>query len=143
MTELEHAGGASPVRVVVVKTVHTAVFFAELSAICWLVVTGLTGRRDRTVAVAAGAVAAEGAVFVANRGVCPLTPLAERYGAANGSVSDIYLPTAIARTIPLWSSALIGIAALLHLRSMRQSSGARSSAGRRSTRDRRVRGAGA
>ena len=35
-----------------------------------------------------------------------MTPLAERYGATAGSggVSDIFLPDALARTIPAWSS---------------------------------------
>ena len=67
-------------------------------------------------AVAGTLVALEGAVFVANRGVCPLTPLAERYGANRGGVSDIFLPDAVARTIPLWSTTLIAIGVVLHLR---------------------------
>lgn len=106
-----------PLAVVVVKTVHTAVFLVELSSILWLVVTGLVGRRDRTVAVAAGAVAIEAAVFIANDRVCPLTPLTERLGATRGSVSDIFLPEGVARTIPLWSTALVVFAALCHARS--------------------------
>ena len=101
-----------------VRAVHSGVFVVELSAILWLVATGIIGRRDRTVAVAAGLVAAEGAVFVGGRGVCPLTPLAERLGARRGSVSDIFLPDALARTIPLWSSALVTTAAVLHLRAL-------------------------
>jgi hypothetical protein len=108
--------GPHPVAVFVVKTVHTAVFLAMLSSICWLVVTGLAKRRDRSVAVAAGLIAVEAAVFVANDGVCPLTPLTERLGATRGSVSDIFLPTAVARTIPIWSSALVAIGVLLHVR---------------------------
>jgi hypothetical protein len=106
-----------PLAVAAIKTVHTAVFLAELSAIGWLVVSGLLGRRDRTVALAAGAVAIEAAVFVANDRVCPLTPLTERLGATSGSVSDIFLPDVVARTIPIWSSALVALAALLHVRS--------------------------
>ena len=68
--------------------------------------------------LAASIVAAEAAVFLANRGVCPLTPLAERHGARTGAggVSDIFLPEVVARTIPLWSSALIAIALVLHVR---------------------------
>jgi hypothetical protein len=88
----------------------------ELAAILWLVVTGIIGRRDRSVAVAGGLVAVEAAVFVANRGICPLTPLAERLGASRGSVSDIFLPDRIARTIPIWSSALVVLGVTLHLR---------------------------
>jgi hypothetical protein len=79
----------------VVRAVHSGVFLVELAAIMWLVVTGITGRRDRTVAVAGGLVAAEAAVFVANSGICPLTPLAERLGARRGSVADIFLPDAM------------------------------------------------
>jgi len=112
------ATGPHPIAVVVVKTVHTAAFLVELTSILWLVLTGLVGRRDRSVALAAGAVVIEAAVFVSNNGVCPLTPLAERLGAGRGSVSDIFLPDAVARTIPIWSTALVALAALLHGRAV-------------------------
>ena len=105
-----------PLAVAGVKTVHTAVFLVELASILWLVVSGLQGRRDRSVAVAGALVAIEAAVFVVNDGVCPLTPITERLGATRGSVSDIFLPQPVARTIPVWSSALILLAVLLHAR---------------------------
>jgi hypothetical protein len=101
---------------VAIKAVHSAAFLAVLSAILWLLATGIIGRRDRSVAVAAAVVAAEAALFVANDGVCPLTPLAERHGASTGGVSDIFLPDPIARTIPIWSTTLIAVAAALHAR---------------------------
>ena len=107
--------------VVALKTVHTVIFAGELSAIMWLVVSGLVGRRDRTVGIAAVAVAAEAAVFLANDGVCPITPLTERLGAAHGSVSDIFLPDALARTTPIWSTGLLVLAGLLHARALMQS----------------------
>ena len=103
------------VRLTAVRALHSAVFLVELAAILWLVVTGIVGRRDRTVAVAGCLVAVEAAVFVANSGVCPLTPLAERLGARRGSVSDIFLPDAMARTIPIWSSALVALGIALHV----------------------------
>jgi hypothetical protein len=111
--------GRQPCVVGALKAVHTVIFAAELSAILWLVVSGLVGRRDRTAGFAAAAVGLEAAVFVANRGVCPITPLTERLGAAHGSVSDIFLPDAVARTIPLWSTALLLVAGLLHVRAWR------------------------
>jgi hypothetical protein len=103
---------------VAIKTTHSALFLGILGAILWLVATGLLGRRDRSVVVAAGIVAVEAGVFVANGGVCPLTRLAERHGARAGAggVSDIFLPDVVARTIPVWSSALVVIAMVLHLR---------------------------
>ena len=112
-----NAQGGYPIAVTAVKTVHTIVFLGELAAIGWLVVTGFTGRRDRTVGLAAAAVALEAGVFCANDGVCPLTPLTERLGAARGGVSDIFLPDAVARTTPIWSSLLLALAAVLHARS--------------------------
>ena len=109
--------GRHPFAVPAIKTVHTAIVLVELASIAWLVLSGLVGRRDRTVALAAGAVAAETAVFLANHGVCPLTPLTERLGATRGEVSDIFLPDLVARTIPIWSSTLLVLAALLHAHS--------------------------
>jgi hypothetical protein len=114
-----------------IRAVHSAIFLVELGSILWLVATGLANRRDRSVAVAAGLVAVESSVFVLNRGVCPLTPLAERHGAARGSVSDIFLPDVVARTIPAWSSALVALAIALHVRGARRA----ASGGRRSARD--------
>lgn len=111
------APASHPVARDAVRAIHTAIFGIELAAIGWLVVSGLMGRRDRSVGLAAVAVAAEAAVFIANDGVCPLTPLTERLGAERGSVSDIFLPDVVARTIPLWSSVLLVVAAVAHARS--------------------------
>ena len=105
-----------PLAVAAVKIIHTAIFLLELSSILWLVVSGLIGRRDRTVAIAAGLIAVEATIFVANDRVCPLTPLTERLGASRGSVSDIFLPDAVARTIPIWATALVALGVLLHAR---------------------------
>jgi hypothetical protein len=99
-----------------IRAVHSAIFLVELGSILWLLLTGIANRRDRSVALAAGLVSVESAVFILNDQTCPLTPLAERHGAAKGSVSDIFLPDPIARTIPIWSSALLAIAFALHLR---------------------------
>jgi hypothetical protein len=112
-----------PRRLFAIRATHSAVFLVELGAILWLVATGLAGRRDRSVAVAAVLVAGEAAVFVVNRGVCPLTPLAERLGASKGGVSDIFLPDRLAETIPVWSGALVAAAAILHLRAARRRRG--------------------
>jgi hypothetical protein len=106
----------SPTLLVLIRGTHSAIFLVELAAIAWLVVTGIIGRRDRSTALAAVLVTAEAAVFLANDGVCPLTPLAERHGARRGGVSDIFLPDAVARTIPVWSTALIAVAVALHAR---------------------------
>jgi hypothetical protein len=112
--------GARTARLTLVVAVHSLVFWIELASIAWLAITGVLGRRDRSVAVAAGLVAAEGVVWIANDRVCPLTPLAERYGAERGSVSDIWLPDVVARTIPQWSIPLVVLASALHVRGWRR-----------------------
>jgi hypothetical protein len=112
--------GRDRVLLTAIKAVHSAIFVTELTCIGWLIATGAVGRRDRTVAVAAGVMAVEATVFVANQGTCPLTPLAERYGAKRGSVSDIFLPDVLARTLPIWSTGLLAIAAGLHFWSLRK-----------------------
>ncbi len=115
VTEARH-----PVAIVALKSVHTVIFAGELTAILWLVASGLFGRRDRSVGIAALAVTVEAAVFLANDGVCPITLLTERLGAAHGSVSDIFLPDAVARTTPIWSVSLLAIAGFLHARALRR-----------------------
>ena len=116
MSSAGSPSAAGNAQLTAIRAVHSAVFLAELGSILWLLATGITGRRDRAVAVAAALVAAESAVFVANAGVCPLTPLAERHGAASGGVSDIFLPDAVARTIPIWATSLVVLATGLHVR---------------------------
>lgn len=116
MSSAPSSAAAGNAQLTAIRAIHSAVFLAELASILWLLVTGITGRRDRSVVVAAALVAAESAVFVANAGVCPLTPLAERHGAASGGVSDIFLPDAVARTIPIWATSLVVLATGLHVR---------------------------
>ncbi len=106
---------ASPL-LTAIRAVHSAIFLVMLGAIGWLLVTGARGRRDRSTALAAALVATEVAVYLGNDRVCPLTPLAERHGARRGSVSDIWLPDVLARTLPAWSGALLALAVALHLR---------------------------
>jgi hypothetical protein len=52
--------------------------------------------------------------------------MAERLGADDGRVSDIFLPDALARTIPLWTIPLVVLGAALHARAWRASRRIRS-----------------
>ena len=114
------SGPIAQAGLIAIKTVHSLIFAVLAACIGWLALTGLAGRRDRTVAIASCLVAIEVGVFLANDRVCPLTPLAERLGAERGSVSNIFLPEPVARTLPIWSSALLALAATLHVRSYRR-----------------------
>ncbi|MBK9472293.1 MAG: hypothetical protein IPO18_08405 [bacterium] len=52
----------------------------------------IAGRATRWTWIAIALVAAESVVLAAFRWTCPLTLLAERWGATRGSVTDIFLP---------------------------------------------------
>ena len=81
---------------------------------------GFRKQSDRRAAIAAGVVATESLILAANGFRCPLTELAERVGAENGSVTDIYLPRWFAHNLPAIHVPLIALAGYLHRRNLRQ-----------------------
>ena len=103
----------------VVKGTHTVIWAFVESAMVYLLASGAVGRSDRRAGAAAVIVGAESLVFIANGARCPLTGLAESLGAEDGSVTDIYLPGRLARSLPLLHVPLIVAAAWLHLRNLR------------------------
>jgi hypothetical protein len=94
-----------------VKTVHTIAFFVIAGAIAVVFADGLRARPTRRTGAAAAIALGECAVFAANGFVCPLTPVAERLGASQGSVTDIFLPDVVARNLT-WIATPILVAGL-------------------------------
>lgn len=88
--------------------------------------SGLANRVSRKTGVAIAAVLGEGIIFWSNGWICPLTKVAERLGAANGTVGDIFLPQWFARRIPQVSAALMGVGLLAMLRHRLRARAARS-----------------
>ena len=84
---------------VLIKSVHTAAFLVIAGSILVVFADGARSRPRRRTGVAAAIALGECAVFAANGFVCPLTPLAERYGAERGSV-DGHLPARCHRAEP-------------------------------------------
>jgi hypothetical protein len=117
--EEERRDGPSP-ALAVVKVVHWLVWLSVESCVAYLLIAGLAGRSGRREAVAAGVVAGESLVFAACGFRCPLTLLARRLGAENGSVTDVYLPRWFARNLPAIHLPLIVLAAFLHGRNLRR-----------------------
>jgi hypothetical protein len=101
-----------------VKAVHTAIWFAVEANVVYLLYAGAADRSDRRAAVAAGIVGTECAIFLANGARCPLTAVAESLGAEHGSVTDIYLPGWLARSLPVIHIPLVALAAGLHWRNL-------------------------
>ncbi len=103
-----------------IKLVHTLAWFSIESCMVYVLWAGLRGRYDRRAGIAAGVVAGESVLFVANGFRCPLTQVAERGGAERGSVTDIYLPPWFAHNLPAIHVPLIVLAAYLHARNLRE-----------------------
>ena len=114
-----------------VKAAHTAIWFTVEAAVAYLLVSGIAGRSGPRQAIAAGVVAAETAVFLGNGAHCPLTGVAESLGAERGSVTDIYLPRPVARSLPVIHAPVLGLIVWLHWRNLRGRRGPRASSGNR------------
>lgn len=116
---IDEAAARRPgLSLVVIKSVHSAIFLSIATCIAVVVVDGFRGTPLRRTGLAAAIVLAESAVFVCNRGTCPLTPLAERLGARRGSVLDIFLPHWFARHLPEISGPVAAVGLVLNLRAL-------------------------
>jgi hypothetical protein len=75
-----------------VKLVHTLIFVVLSGCVLYILASGAFDRVTAWTWVAVVAIVVEGVVLAANGGKCPLTAVAERLGAADGQVADIFLP---------------------------------------------------
>lgn len=101
---------------ITIKVIHTVLFASISAAIALFVWDGLRARPQRRTAYALGVALGETAVYVSNNQVCPLTPLAEEFGAESGSVVDIFLPDAVARRIPVVGGSALVLGLVLNAR---------------------------
>jgi hypothetical protein len=104
--------------IVAVKAVHTVWFFAVAGSILYLLSSALRNRTDQRAAVAGAVVAGEALIYVTSGWRCPLTGIAERLGADDGSVADIYLPGWVASHLPPVTIPLVAAAVVLHARNL-------------------------
>jgi len=89
--------------------------------VLYLLYAGFAGNTGKRAGIAGAVVAAETLVFAGNGFRCPLTELAERYGAQSGSVTDIYLPKWFAHNMPAIHTPLLALMTYLHVRNLRRS----------------------
>jgi hypothetical protein len=111
--------GIQRLLLVLIKGIHTVAFLVIAGSILVVFADGARGRPTRRTGVAAAIALGECAVFAANGFVCPLTPLAERYGAARGSVTDIFLPGVIARNLTWIATPILVAGLVLNARALR------------------------
>jgi hypothetical protein len=89
------------------------------ASMLYLLYAGLARHSDRRAAIAGTVVAGEIVVFAGNGFRCPLTDVAERLGADQASITDIYLPRWFAHNLPAIHVPLVIAAAYLHARNVR------------------------
>jgi|GEM_PF-1320922 len=85
-----------------IKAVHILAWLSIESCMMYVLYAGFARRTDRRAAIAGTVVAGETLIFAANGFRCPLTNLAENFGAADGSVTDIWLSRWLAHNLPAW-----------------------------------------
>lgn len=102
-----------------IKVVHTAIWFSVEAAVGYLLYAGVT-KRSHGVRTAGVLVAAEVAIFLGNGASCPLTGVAESLGTDSGSVTDIYLPAPVARSLPVIHIPIVVLILFLHRARLRK-----------------------
>lgn len=90
-----------------VKLTHIVFFFLLSGCILYVLISGVLNRITTWTWGAIVLLIAEVLVLAFFRGRCPFTILAERLGAANGRVSDMFLPRWISdRILPIYGVLL-------------------------------------
>ena len=98
-----------------IKLVHTIVFWILSLCTIYALYSGVADRVTSWTWVAVALLVVESVVLVAFGWTCPLTILAERQGALDGSVSDIFLPGWLADRIFPICGTMFGVALVLIL----------------------------
>jgi hypothetical protein len=89
-----------------IKIFHTVIFWILSACVVYALYSGIADRVGAWTWVAVGLLLVESLVLAASGWTCPLTILAERHGAAQGSVADLFLPKWLAdRIFPICGTA--------------------------------------
>lgn len=96
-------------KVFLIKSIHLTLFILMCVCLFYILYCAITGTYDWTLLTVIGIIILEGLSLVFNRCECPLTTLAEKYGAQKGSVTDIFLPAWCARNVFKFSTVLFAV----------------------------------
>ncbi|HJX12212.1 MAG TPA: hypothetical protein VJ377_01655 [Dehalococcoidales bacterium] len=79
-------------RVFYIKLVHSVVFLFMVFSLFYILYCAVTRTYNWWLLGAIAAIFLEGLVLIISGWRCPFTTLAEKYGAENGAVTDIFCP---------------------------------------------------
>ncbi|MFC2021398.1 hypothetical protein ACFLU1_06445 [Chloroflexota bacterium] len=100
-------------RLLVIKVFHSLIAFFMLGCLFYILYAGITATFNWFLPVAIVAIFIEGGALILNEWRCPLTTLAENWGAEKGSVVDLFMPGIIARNTFKWAPAIFGAELIL------------------------------
>ena len=86
-------------KIFIIKLVHTFIFFFMVACLAYILYSGITKTFNWILLLALIAFLIDGIALLLNKGRCPLTSLAEKYGAESGIISDMFLPMVISRNL--------------------------------------------
>ena len=96
-------------KVFVIKFIHSILFWLMVFCLFYTLYCAITSRYDGTLLLAVGIIILEGLSLAFNHWRCPLTTLAEKYGAENGAVTHLFMPKLCARYVFKFSAVLFAI----------------------------------
>ena len=95
-------------KLAIVRVLHTAIFVVMSSAVFYIDYCGIVGRTDPLFFTSIGLIVIEGLVFFGFGARCPLTTMAQRFGATKGYVFDSFFPERWTHyTVPVFSSLFV------------------------------------
>lgn len=86
-------------KVFIIKSIHSILFLLMVFCLFYVLYCAIVGTYNWTLLAAMGFIIVDGLSIVLNHGRCPLTTLAEKYGAENGAVTNIFMPMWCARYV--------------------------------------------
>lgn len=86
-------------KIFFIKLFHTFIFVFMVACLVYIFYSGVTKIFNWILFLAIIAILIEGIALMLNKWRCPLTTLAEKYGAEKGSITDMFLPAIISRNV--------------------------------------------
>lgn len=96
-----------------IKLLHTIIWAVMAAAILYLIYSGWSGRISTLTYLALGLIGMEVVVLLANKMVCPMTPMAREFSDSQKPNFDIYLPEWLAKYNKEIFGTLLGLGVAL------------------------------
>jgi len=90
-------------RLFFIKLFHSVIAFFMLGCLLYILYAGITTIFNWFLWIAVVTIFIEGIAILLNGWRCPLTTLAEKWGAEKSSVADLFMPGIMARNLFNWS----------------------------------------